>query len=68
MEKLIKYHMHVQYHKKRLFEKEKTFSSNRKPTHCFFSMIDSFSNTPRSNWNIQMNWENDVECHQVRPG
>ena len=25
MEKLIKYHMHVQYHKKHLFEKEKTF-------------------------------------------
>ena len=42
MEKLIKYHMHVECHKKRLFEKEKTFSSNRKITHCFFSMTDSF--------------------------
>ena len=37
MEKLIKYQMYVQYHKKRLFEeKKKTFSSNRKAIHCFF--------------------------------
>ena len=36
IKKLIKYHMHVQYHKNRLFEKEKTFSSNRKTIHCFF--------------------------------
>ena len=28
--------MHEQYHKKRFFEKEKTFSSNRKTIHCFF--------------------------------
>ena len=25
MEKLMKYHMHVQYHKKHLFKKEKSF-------------------------------------------
>ena len=41
MEKLIKYHMHIQYHKKRIFEKEKTFSSHHK-TIQFFSMNDSF--------------------------
>ena len=28
MEKLIKYHIHVHYHIKRFFEKEKTSSSN----------------------------------------
>ena len=28
--------MHVQYHKKHLFEKAKTFLSNRKTIHCFF--------------------------------
>ena len=28
--------MHVQYDKKHLFEKEKTFLSNRKTIHCFF--------------------------------
>ena len=55
MEKLIKYRMHAQYHKKCLFEKEKTFSSN-----LFFSLNDSFKNTPRPNWDIQMDWENDV--------
>ena len=32
---------HVKYHKKRLFEEEKTFSSNRK-TIVFFPMNDSF--------------------------
>ena len=36
MEKLIKYHMHVYYHKKRFFEKDKTSSSNREIIHCFF--------------------------------
>ena len=30
MEKLIKYHLHVQYHKKRLFEKEKLSQVNVK--------------------------------------
>ena len=35
-EKLIKYHMHVEYHKKDLFGKEKAFSSNRETIHCFF--------------------------------
>ena len=34
--------MHVKYHKKRFFEKEKTFSGNRKTINCFFSMNDSF--------------------------
>ena len=36
MEKLIKYHIHVHYHIKRFFEKEKTSSSNGKAIHCFF--------------------------------
>ena len=60
IEKSIKYYMHVQYHKKHLFEKEKTFSSNRKAIHCFLSLNDSFKNTPTPNWEIQMDRENDV--------
>ena len=36
MEKLIKCHMHIEHHKKHLFEKEKTFLSNCKAIHCFF--------------------------------
>ena len=36
MEKLIKCHMHVHYHIKRFFEKEKTSSRNGKAIHCFF--------------------------------
>ena len=39
MEKLIKYNMHVQYHKS-VFFKKKTFWSN-KTIHCFFSMNGS---------------------------
>ena len=35
MEKLIVYHMHVQYHKKPVFEKEKTFLDNHRTIHCF---------------------------------
>ena len=42
MEKLIKYHMHVKYHKKSLFEKEETFSGNCKTIH-FFSMKDTLN-------------------------
>ena len=30
------------YHKKHLFEKEKTFSSTRKTTHCFFLRMIAF--------------------------
>ena len=30
MEKLIKNHIHIKYHKKDYFEEEKTFSSNHK--------------------------------------
>ena len=41
-------------------EKEKTFSSNRKTIHCFFSMNDSFKNISRLNWEIHMDWENNV--------
>ena len=39
MEKLIVYHMHVQYHKKPVFEKEKTFLDNHRTIHCFLWMI-----------------------------
>ena len=42
MKKLIKYHLQVQYHKKRLIEKEKTFSSNRKTIRCFFLRMVAF--------------------------
>ena len=48
LEKLIKYHMHIQYHKKNLFEKEKIFSSNRKTIHCFFLWMTPFL----GNWEI----------------
>ena len=44
MEKLIKYHMHVQYLKRHLFEKEKAFSSNCNAIHCVFSLGDSLPN------------------------
>ena len=53
----MKFHMHVQYHKKHLFAKEKTFSSNNA---LFFSMNDSIKNMPRSSWDIQVDWENDL--------
>ena len=36
MEKLIKYHMHVQYYKKRLFEKEKLSQVTVKQSTVFF--------------------------------
>ena len=60
MEKLIKYHLHVQYHKNHLLEKEKTFPCNHKTIHSFCSMNDSFHYTPRPNWENKMDWENDV--------
>ena len=41
--------MYKQYHKMYLFEKEKTFSSNLTNNPLFFSMKDSFKNTPRPN-------------------
>ena len=41
MEKLIKYHMHVQHHKKRLFEKEKLSQVTVKQF-TVFSVKDSF--------------------------
>ena len=31
-------------------------------------MNDRFKNTPRPNWEIQMDWENDAQCHQIKPG
>ena len=52
--------MHAQYHEKHLFEKEKTFSSNLKIIHCFFSLNDSFKNTHQHNWEIPKNWENHI--------
>ena len=52
---------------KSLFEKEKTFSNKHK-TIYFFSLNDNFKNIPRPNWEIQMDWENDIEHHKIRPG
>ena len=60
--------MHVQYDKKRLFEKEKTFSSNRETIHYFFLWTIAFKTHLRPNWEIQMDWENDVLGHQIRSG
>ena len=42
MGKLIKYHIHVRYHKKHYFKKEKTFSSNHKIIHCCFLWMIAF--------------------------
>ena len=55
MAKSIKYHMHVQNHKRCLLEK--TCLSNHKTIHC---LNDSFKNTPSPNREIQMDQENDV--------
>ena len=55
MEKSIKYHMHVQNHKRCLLEK--TCLSNHKTIHC---LNDSFKNTPSPNREIQVDQENDV--------
>ena len=52
--------MHVQYHKKRLFEKGKLSQVTVKQSTVFFSLNDRFKNIPRPNWEIQMDWENDV--------
>ena len=41
MKKIIKYHLQVQY-KKRLLEKEKTFSSNRQTIRSFFLRMIAF--------------------------
>ena len=59
MEKLIKYKMSVQYHKKWLLEK-KQLSQVTLNIPLFSSLNDSFENTPRLNWEIQMVWENEV--------
>ena len=65
MEKLIKCHIHMQVqHQKSVVLKKKTFSSYPKTIHCFFFclfvFIGRFKNTPRPNWEIQTDWENDV--------
>ena len=54
--------MQVQYQKSVVLKK-KTFSSYPKTIHCFFFwffFIGRFKNTPRPNWEIQTDWENDV--------
>ena len=55
--------MQVQ-HQKSVVLKKKTFSSYPKTIHCFFFclfvFIGRFKNTPRPNWEIQTDWENDV--------
>ena len=64
MEKLIKCHIHMQVqYQKSVVLKKKTFSSYPKTIHCFFLFfffIGRFKNTPRPNWEIQTDWENDV--------
>ena len=42
MEKLIKYHMHVKYHKKGLLKKKKLFQATVKQS-TFFSMKDTLN-------------------------
>ena len=59
MKKLIKYHMHVQYHKKHLFEKEKLSQVTVKQSTVFFLWMIAFK-TPTPDWEIQTDWENDV--------
>ena len=59
MEKLIKYHMHVQYQKSIFLKKKKLSQVNIKKS-VFYSMSDMFKNTHQPHWEIQMDWENDV--------
>ena len=59
MEKLIKHNMSVQHHKKCLLEK-KQLSQVTLNNPLFSSLNDSFKNTSRLNWEIQMVWENEV--------
>ena len=42
---------------------------NHKTIHCFFlGMIALKTHLAGSNWEVQMDLENDVYCHQIRPG
>ena len=70
MEKSIKYNMPVQC-KKCIFLKQNPINI-KQSTVFFFSMNDSFLglwiNTPRPNWEIHIDWENDVCHHEIRPG
>ena len=51
--------MSVQHHKKCLLEK-KQLSPLTLNNPLFSSLNDSFENTSRLNWEIQMVWENEV--------
>ena len=42
-----------------LLKKEKLYQVTVKQF-TVFSMNDSFQNTPRPSWEIQMDWENDI--------
>ena len=61
MDKIVKFKMSVQYKKHLLFKK--TFSGKVNQS-TVFSINDSFLtlwiNTPRPNWEIHMDWENDI--------
>ena len=60
MEKLINYQMHIHYHKKASFWKRKNLSQvTVKQSTVFFLWIIAFKTDPRSNWEIQMDWENE---------
>ena len=61
IDKIVKFKMSVQYKKRLLFKK--TFSGKVNQS-TVFSINDSFLtlwiNTPRPNWEIHMDWENDI--------
>ena len=51
--------MHVQYHKKCLFEKEILSQVTIKQS-TVFSLNKGLKNTHRHNWKIQMDWKNEI--------
>ena len=55
-------------YQKNVFLKKKKLSQVTVKNPLLFSMNDRFKKTPRPNWEIQMDWENDAQCHQIKPG
>ena len=49
----------LQYDKSIFLKKKKNFLKWHKRIHCFSTMNSSFENTPRRNWEIHMDWENN---------
>ena len=59
MEQLIKYKMHKQYHKSVFLKKKKKKASSNVKQFTVVLWLGAFK-TPRCNWEIHTDWENDV--------